>query len=384
MSFRFRLIRSQLHILQAIARVNRVFEGKSHGLVIDYRGIFGELNEAIDTYAALENEGFDKEDVEGTIVNTELEIKELAQRHTNVWEIFKEVKNKSDTESLQRHLEPIDLRQEFYKRLTDFSNTLRLANGNAKFQDETPAETKNMYQRDLKMFVELRAAVKQRYGETVDYSAYEKQIRNMVNKYVGAEQVKIIIPQTDVFDEAGFDKEIENIDGDAAKADTIASRLKRSISEKLEEDPALYKKLSEMIDEAIKAHRNKRLSDAQYLAKVTEAMETMRGKNKSDYPTSIRNSDDAKAYYGVLKQELGLQIADGEDIMAETALKTHEAIEKHKIRDWPGNKDIQNKMAIDLEDLLYALKGRYELSLTSEKMDEIINTLIMVAKRRNS
>ena len=113
-------------------------------------------------------------------------------------------------------------------------------------------------------------------------------------------------------------------------------------------------------------------------------METMRGNNKSDYPSSIRNSDDAKAYYGVLKQELGLQIADGEDIMADTALKTHEAIEKHKIRDWPGNKDIQNKMAIDLEDLLYALKGRYELSLTSEKMDEIINTLIMVAKRRNS
>src|SRR5690606_18034197 len=40
------------NILQAIARVNRVFEGKAHGLVIDYRGIFGELNDAIDTYAA--------------------------------------------------------------------------------------------------------------------------------------------------------------------------------------------------------------------------------------------------------------------------------------------------------------------------------------------
>ena len=371
------------NILQAIARVNRVFEGKEHGLVIDYRGIFGELNEAIDTYAALENEGFDKEDIEGTIVNTEIEIKELAQRHSNVWEIFKEVKNKSDTESLQRHLEPLDRRQDFYKKLTSFSNTLQLANGNARFQDETPAETKSMYQRDLKMFIELRAAVKQRYGETVDYSAYEKQLRNMVSKYVGADQVKIIIQQTSVFDEAEFQKELEGIEGDVAKADTIASRLKRSISEKFEEDPALYKKLSDMIEEAIKAHREKRLTDAQYLAKATEAMDSMRGKNKSDYPEAIRNSDDAKAYYGVLKQELGTQLADDE-VMAEAALKSHNAIEKNKIRDWTNNRDVQNKMAIELEDILYAIKGKHNLNLTSDELDEIINTLIMVAKRRNS
>lgn len=372
------------NILQAIARVNRVFEGKAHGLVIDYRGIFGELNEAIDTYAALENEGFDKEDIEGTIVNTELEIKLLAEKHTNVWEIFKEVANKSDTESLQRHLEPIDRRKEFYKRLTAFSNTLRIANGNARYQDETPAQTKNMYQRDLKMFIELRAVVKQRFGETVDYSSYEKQIRNMVNKYIEADKVKIIIEQANVFDEAEFQKELDGIENEAAKADTIASRLKRSISEKFEEDPALYKKLSDMIEEAIKAHRDKRLSDAQYLAKVTEAMETMRGKNKSDYPASIRNSDDAKAYYGVLRQELGFNVADADEVMAETSLKVHDAIEKHKIRDWAGNRDVQNKMAIDLEDLLYALKGRHDLNLSADKMDEIINTLIMVAKRRNT
>lgn len=371
------------NILQAIARVNRVFEGKSHGLVIDYRGIFGELNDAIDTYAALENEGFEREDVVGTITNTELEIRELSQRHTNVWEIFKEVENKTDTESLQRHLEPIDRRQEFYKRLALFSKTLQLANGNAKYQDETPSSTKNGYQRDLKMFVELRAAVKQRYGETVDYSSYEKQIRNMVNKYIGADQVKVIIEQTDVFDEVAFDKELENISGDAAKADTIASRLKRSISEKFDEDPALYKKLSEMIDEAIKAHREKRLSDAEYLSNVTNAMDSMRGKNKSDYPTKIRNNDDAKAYFGVLKQELNLQIDSSEELLADNAVKVHEIIEGLKIRDWQGNKDIQNKMAVELEDMLYSLKGRHGLDLSSDDIEKISETLIMVAKRRN-
>ncbi|NOT78912.1 MAG: type I restriction endonuclease subunit R [Bacteriovoracaceae bacterium] len=369
------------NILQAIARVNRVFEGKPHGLIIDYRGIFGELNEAIDTYAALENEGFEREDIEGTLVNVEIEIKALAERHTNVWEMFKEVKNKGDTEALQRHLEPLDLRLEFYKRLTLFSKTLQMANGNAKYQDDTPEKTKALYNGDLKMFIELRAAVKQRYGETVDYSTYEKQIRNMVNKYIGADQVKIIIEQTDVFDEGNFEKEIENIHGEAAKADTIASRVKRTISEKMEEDPALYKKLSELIEEAILAHREKRLSDADYLTRVKTVLDEMRGKNKKDYPKQIRNNDEAKAYYGVLKEYLSI---DDESVLADYALKIFEVIERHKIRDWVNNRDVQNKMSVEIDDLLYALKGNYNLSITSEQMDEIIETLLMIARRRDS
>src|SRR4029077_2993003 len=52
-------------LLQAIARVNRLFEGKDFGYIVDYRGVLGELNEALETYNALE--GFDSEDVIGTI-----------------------------------------------------------------------------------------------------------------------------------------------------------------------------------------------------------------------------------------------------------------------------------------------------------------------------
>ena len=155
------------NILQAIARVNRVFEGKAHGLIVDYRGIFGNLNDAVDTYAALENEGFDREDIVGTITNIDEQIRELSNLHTNVWEIFNEEKNKADTETLQRALGNIEKRKEFYKRLKSFSKTWQLASGNAQFQDEVSENKKERYRKDLKMFVELRKAVKQRYGETV-------------------------------------------------------------------------------------------------------------------------------------------------------------------------------------------------------------------------
>jgi type I restriction enzyme R subunit len=233
------------NILQAIARVNRLYDGKEYGLIIDYRGIFGQLNEAIELYKALEDEGFERDDIEGTFTNVLDEIAKLPEYHTNLWAVFAEVENKTDTEAMQLHLGPEDVRQKFYEALRLFINTLRLALANARFQDETQPETIKRYKDDMKMFISLRNTVKQRYGETVDYSSYEVQIRNMINKYVGADEVKSIIEPVDLFNIEDFERELEGIEGDAAKADTIASRMKKTIHEKMQEDPLLYKKLSE-------------------------------------------------------------------------------------------------------------------------------------------
>ena len=370
------------NLLQAIARVNRVSEGKPYGLIVDYRGIFGEINDAIDTYAALENEGFDKEDVEGTLVNVELEIKELPQRHANLWEVFKEVENKHDLESMQRHLEPENIRKEFYSRLRDYSNTLSLALSNAKFQDTTDKKTIANYSKDLKDFVNLRASVKQRFAETVDYSSYEKQIRNIINKHIGADQVEVIIEQTSIFDIDNFDEELEKIQGDVAKADTIASRMKRSISEKMDEDPALYMKLSEMINEAIRDHRLKRLSDQEYLNKVTEVMNEFRGVTEPpSIPSEIKDNQSARAYFGLIEETEKLGTL-GHDQWVKAALKVDEIIEKHKVRDFEHNQDVQNKMLNDLDDYFYSLKGRHELDLTASDLDFLLERIMRVAIRR--
>ncbi len=374
------------NILQAIARVNRLFEGKDYGLIIDYRGIFGDLNEAIDTYAALENEGFDAEDIEGTLTDINEEIKLLPQRHTNVWEVFKEVDNYKDLEAMQRHLEPEDRRQRFYEVLSLFAKTLQLALANAKFQDETPENKITRYKDDLKSFLNLRQAVKQRYGEAVDYSSYETQIRNMVNKYIGADAVKQLIAPVNVFAIDEFEKEIESIEGDAAKADAIASRVKKTITEKMEEDPALYKRLSELIDEAIAEHRAKRLSDVEYLKRIRETLDELRGKTGSDLPDILTQRDEAKAYYGVIHEPMAAYSVPGvtpDVFAAETAVKLDEIIREHKIRDWTRNQDIKNLMMNEIEDYLYSLKGRYDLAMDLELIERITNQVLAIAERRD-
>lgn len=115
--------------------------------------------------------------------------------------------NQQDLEAMQRHLEPEDRRQRFYETLAVFTKTLQLALANAQFQDETPEARINRYQSELKNFLNVRTPVKQRFGETVDYSSYEKQIRNRVNKYIGADAVTQLIAPVNVFaiDEFGLE-----------------------------------------------------------------------------------------------------------------------------------------------------------------------------------
>lgn len=55
------------NLLQAIARANRLYDGKDYGYIIDYRGLLGELDEALTSYASLS--GFDPEDLSGAVID---------------------------------------------------------------------------------------------------------------------------------------------------------------------------------------------------------------------------------------------------------------------------------------------------------------------------
>jgi type I restriction enzyme R subunit len=383
------------NVLQAIARVNRLFEGKDFGLIVDYRGIFGEMNDALKTYAMLES--FDAEDIEGTFANVEDEVAKLKERHTNVVAVFRGVKNRSDIEQMQEHLRPEDMRQEFYDCLRSFSKTLQIALSSSRFHEDTPKKTIERYMRDLKYYRNLRVAVKQRFNETIDYKEYEDQIRNMVNKYIGADEVKQVTEPVNIF-EVDLEEELEKIEGDAAKADFIASRIKKIATEKLEEDPVLYKRLSELIEEAIADYVADRMSDKEYLEKVMAAWNELQGKSKSDVPDEILNDQNAAAYYRILKEELAnYQVQeskepyvspDGDnlrsDAAAEGALKIVEIIDRHSIRDWTKSKDIENAMANDIDDYLFSLKGRYDFAIPTTEIDKLLNRIISTAKRREN
>jgi type I restriction enzyme R subunit len=374
-------------VLQAIARVNRLYEGKDFGYVIDYYGILGELNSAMHTYDALE--GFDPADVLDAITDVSEEIAKLPQRHSDLWNVFNTVANKKDSEAFERFLEPEDKRQSFYEALTNFARSMQVALASVDFYRDIPEARVKIYKDDLGFFHNLRASVKQRYAETIDYKDYEKKIRKLIDSHIQSPNVKPITDLVNIFDKERFALEVEKMDGTAAKADTIAHRVKRTITERMEQDPAFYKRFSKMIDETIKAYKDGRISELQYLEKVTEALNNVRDREDDVTPTELRHSKHAPAYYGVLRETATHYYTDAErarlmDLACQMALSIEQIIERHKIRDWVRNTDVQNLMKRDIEDYLFdEVQPKFGVKIDTSMLDEILDRLIDLARKRD-
>jgi type I restriction enzyme R subunit len=126
----------------------------------------------------------------------------------------------------------------------------------------------------------------------------------MVEKEIGASEFITIIEPVDIFDLDRSNAGIESIVGTAAQADAIAARIKKVAIKRMEEDPILYLRLSQLIQTAIDDHRAKRLSDIGYLQKMQSAMEMARSGGASTVPTPLKTRPQARAFYHVFQDKL--------------------------------------------------------------------------------
>ncbi len=373
-------------LLQAIARVNRLFEGKDFGYVIDYRGVLGELNQAMETYNALE--GYDVEDVAGTITDISAEIALLPQRHSELWDVFKTVENKGDVEALQQFLAPEDVRQKFYEALTAYARTLKVALSAVSFHEGTPLAQVETYKCDMRFFHNLRVAVKQRYAETIDYKDYGRRVRKLLDSHIQSSDVATVVKAVNIFDVEAFQAEVDRLETPAAKADTIAHRVKRTVTENMERDPAFYEKFSRLIEETIEAYRQGRISEAEYLQRAGDIHQIVVSGRDTDTPGKLDRYRDASAYYGVIREpmvqyEVNVPGATIDDLMADMAIRLEQIIEERKIRDWTTNLDVQREIQRAMDEYLCDVKGRYDIPLSDGDLDVILDSVLEIAKQRD-
>ncbi|MCC6972493.1 MAG: type I restriction endonuclease subunit R [Anaerolineae bacterium] len=369
-------------LLQAIARVNRVFPGKDYGIIVDYRGVLGELDEAMQTYSALE--GYDAADVDGTVNDVSAVITALPGLHAAVWDVFKTCPNPDDNEAMERFLEPEDIRHAFYEALTDFAQVLKVAFASVTYYDLVSERQTAIYKRDLAKFHNLRAAVRNRYAETIDFRDYESKIRKLMNEHIQANRIVTLVSNLDIFNQEQFAQELARLEGrPAAQGDTIASHARRAISEHNDEDPAFYRKLSQLIDETIQLYKQGRIDEIEYLRRMKETETTLANGISGTTPPRLRQFRDARAYYGVMVDLLDERTPDL-DSVAELVISFEQALEALKVRDWVGNRDIENQMKLALDDLLYQANSAQGWNLTSAEQDAVLDGIIEVARRRDS
>lgn len=377
-------------LLQAIARVNRIYPDKEFGYIIDYYGVIENLDDALKMYSSFED--FDADDLEGTLVNISEEINKLPQKHSELWDIFKTIANKRDAEAYQILLKDEAIRVLFYDKLSAFAKGLKLSLSSIQFYNEVEEKTINRYKEDLTMFLKLRLAVVERYSDEIDFKQYAGQIQKLIDTHITTEKVETITELVNIFDKEKFQQEVENTTGKAAKADKIASRTSKHISEKMNEDPAFYKKFSLMLKETIADYEAKRINEAQFLNKVQEIMNIVLLHTDSDIPEALKDRDIAKAFYGLSLESLGDKIKDDvvkREISTQAALNIDDMIidavldNGKPIIDWQYKTNITGKLQIEIGDyLIDEVRDKYNINLSFGEMDEIANKCIEVAKIR--
>jgi type I restriction enzyme R subunit len=371
-------------LLQAIARVNRLHEGKDFGYIIDYRGILENLDEALDLYNALEGK-FEEGDLAGTLTDVSQEVETLPQKHSALRDVFKEIGNKYDEEAYETHLADEARRLQFYERFAAFARALQIALSTVKFLEDTPQQKVDDYRTDLKFFKNLRAAVRRRFAEVVDFSEYEPKIQKLIDTHVGTGEVEQVTGQVNIFDQDAFEEELSKITGDAARADTIAHRTMRTIEERMAEDPAFYKKFSEMLRDVIAAFRLEKMKAAEYLKKAGEIRTAIINRTGDEVPEPLRDHEAARAYYGSICDVMiaGGKANDGKPPWAtEAALAIDDIIMAMRIVDWVTNVDVQNQMRNRIEDCLFETQEKHGAQLNFDDIDNIMDQCIEIAKVR--
>ncbi|MDE2797785.1 MAG: type I restriction endonuclease subunit R [Gemmatimonadota bacterium] len=374
-------------LLQAIARVNRVHENKEFGYVVDYANVLGELDKALNEYDALAD--FDGEDLADVLVSIQEEIQKLPQRYSDLWDIFKEIKNSRDEERYEVLLSDDALREEFYERLTEYGKTLAIALSSEQFIMQTDEAQLKRYKSDLLRFEKLRKAVRLRYAEAIDYGNYDSRIKKLLNTHIQANEVTQLNTPVNIFDDNAFSmvRETQGIyrtQNTAANADHIAHATKRKITENMDKDPAFYEKFSKLIQEAIDDFRQQRILALDYLQKVSEIRDKVESTQRDDVPDEIRNNGEACAYFGAIKpcfSEIDIDESQTDDIAIKTTLAIQTAIDKNWKVDFWNDSDAQNAVKNEIDDFFYdVVEEVHGIDLSSEQMDEMISQTMRIAK----
>lgn len=355
-------------LLQAIARVNRVFPGKDFGYIIDYAGIMAELQEALENYSG-DDDSFDPEDLAGSLTDISEEINKLPRVHADVLNIFKTISNKLNIDEYIVFLSDQSIRDDFYNKFNVFARILKIALSSLDFHNTSSEKEIQQYKDDLKKFAGVRVAANSVYLDKISFTQYEKQLQKLLDQHVITEEIIRLVEPLNILDTEAFAEEVEKLIGPRAKAEKIAAATSKYLSINIDLNPALFKKLSELISETIADMRANRLSEIEALKKLKDYNEQVLKGSSYDIPEEIQGKNRNIAVYQLLKEENELVNKE-----IEITKMFDEIVSNYEVVDWHKRIDIINKIELDFGDYLMDM---FDLSLS--KADELTKKLIDIA-----
>ena len=332
-------------LFQAICRTNRLDgDDKDYGHIVDFKELFGEVQEAIAVYNSDE---LDTDPGNGGDNNV----------HLKDW--LDEGKKKLDEarEALRYLCEPVALPREVEQFLHYFCGNA--ANPNAL--NETEALRVSFYkaaavfvrafaaiaqdlteagysdaeaaalQKEVEFYSEIRSAIKKHSGEELDIKPYEADMRHLLNTYVQAEPAADLgelgeISLTELIIETGIHDAIArklNEKGRLSRnaiAEGIINNVRKTIIREQLTDPRFYEQMSKLLDDLIKQSRADAAAYEEFLRKAESLVKRLAAKEPDEgVPAALHGKREATVIYNNLPRILAAGRADRTGRAAESS-----------------------------------------------------------------
>lgn len=364
------------NLLQAIARVNRIFENekrqKTSGFIIDYSQNAENIRNAMELFS-----NYDAEDVKKALIDTDEKIRELEDSYDALETLFKGVENKKDTEGYIQFLEDDQKRDQFYKEFRQFVRNLDECLSLNDFANRFM--NLDTFKKELKRYAELRKSAQLKYADKADLKDYKAQLVKILDEYIDAEEVEPLTGQININDKAAFDEALEGLGSDKSRAEAIASQMSRTITEQAEKDPEFYHRMSDKIDKILSEMRSGKLADAEALIKMREAKEEMTTKEDESIPENVAKLNGADIFYRNLHPILAGHSLSDEQI--ETIVcDLYAILQAGTTIDWHRLTDAQRALKNQIDDYVYdEIKTKHSLTISNEDLASIVEKVMQLA-----
>ncbi len=347
-------------LFQAICRVNRLDgESKDFGYVVDYKQLFGDLADAINTYTAGAFEDYDAEDVAGLIKDRTEESKKYFLETLDALDELCEGVAMPHAELDYIHYfcgeNGVDLdndeafarsREKLYKLVSHLVRAFaefkpRMDDAGISIVEQAKFDER------VNIYIKLREVIGRASGDFLDFKQFEPGMRYLIDNYIvadDAEKIAIfddftlldfILAQEDKLNNDGESKEQESA------AEAIENNIRKKVVQKIVINPAYYSKMSEVLEQLILDRKRGVIAYKQLLAHYLELAKNINTPEKNErYPESIRKSGAMRAFYDNC----------GED--EQLAIRLHKAVMTSKMDGFRNNPTKENRIKRELYKIL--------------------------------
>jgi type I restriction enzyme R subunit len=347
------------NLMQAIARVNRVYKDKIGGLVVDYLGIASDLKEALSFYSEAGGKGDPAlvQDEAATILQEKLEVLDGIMHGYDYREYF--------TATTSRKLSIILEAEDHILGVDQGQGRTRFLNAVAAMSQAFALATPHPAAMEAAHIVAFFQAVKARLAKFGDgtgnitglsNSELEAKVKQTIDEALVTEQV------VDIFDAAGIQKpdisilsdefmqEMKGYEHKNIALETLKKLLNDEIKMRGHRSVTQGKKLMEMLSSAIKGYQNKVLTAAQVIDELIKLAKAIQESDKLAQELNLTEYEYA-FYSAVAENESATELMQKE-VLRELAVVLTESIRKSVTLDWTIKESARAKLRVIVKRLL--------------------------------